>query len=94
MSNEEEDAIIGRMTKERVAARRRQIVLQEEIERIGGTLTTLGRTLSRRSARPELLTEEQQAALSLDKLQELISEANENNTRIKELDEKMRELGL
>lgn len=91
MTAQQEDELIGSMMKERKALRGRLTLLHEGAGRLGKHLMSLGERMVGKVAYHSDLKPEQVDALDAEKIITLLKEIREASTRLKELDEKLKE---
>jgi hypothetical protein len=97
MTLEEEDAVIGRLTRERAELSRRLIALSAELDSIGSHLQAVGKILHEYPQHllgTAEITDEQKSALDVVKIVTLLSEWKEASNSLKGYDEKLAKLGL
>jgi hypothetical protein len=93
MSSDEEMAIIGRMVTERSSLAKRDIVLREEIGRVGKGLEELSRRLVHTYQIAEFeLSGDERSMLDAARLSELLTELGSVSQRISELDKKLEKM--
>jgi hypothetical protein len=93
MSSNEEDAILGRMVREQKDLTKREVLLTEEIRRIGEGLQRLGRDLSNKVGLYQVeglrVGDVESTMLDAPKLNSLLDELRTVRTRIIELRESL-----
>jgi DNA repair ATPase RecN len=95
MSQDEEDAIVGRMIREQRQLEKSRTVLNEEIHRIGEGLQRLGQTLidiNRQLQGTKTLSEAEQSLLDPAKIQALLNEWGTVNERLNQLRDSLSKL--
>jgi len=93
----EEDAVIGRLTRERAELSRRLVALSAELDSIGIHLQAIGKMLHEYPNHllgTVEITDEQKSALDVGKIMTLLSEWKEADSSLKDYNEKLAQLGL
>lgn len=97
MTLAQEDAVIGRLTRERAELSRRLIALSAELDSIGIHLQAVGKILHEYPHHllgTAEITDEQKSALDVGKIMTLLNEWKETDNSLKDYNEKLAKLGL
>jgi DNA-binding transcriptional MerR regulator len=93
MTTEEQDAVIGRMVRERKALDERLIAIRHELHSIGLTLEELGKQLQMPG--PDfVLTSKQSKALNAEEITTLVNDLKQTLALFKRLRDELEKIGL
>jgi hypothetical protein len=97
MSQDQEDAVVGRLVRERTAHKQKLVKLKEEAIRLGRNLEALGRDLQDDGKRWNIAVDAYKSLLSestAENISKLKTEIRDTELESSRLDGRLRELGI